>query len=53
MQEMYATYMKPIFGPLNIKMEYILEPITRIHLYSTNAGSLNQPEVLPMSIFLQ
>ena len=38
MQEMYGTYMKPIFGPMNIKMEYILEPITRIHLYSTNAG---------------
>ena len=33
-----TAYMKPIFGPLNIKMEYILEPITRIHLYSTNAG---------------
>jgi putative ABC transport system permease protein len=38
MQEMYAEYMKPIFGPMNIKMEYILEPIKRIHLYSTNAG---------------
>jgi putative ABC transport system permease protein len=30
--------MKTIFGPLNIKIEYILEPVTRIHLYSTNAG---------------
>jgi putative ABC transport system permease protein len=38
MQEMYTRYMKPLFGPLNIKIEYILEPITRIHLYSTNAG---------------
>jgi putative ABC transport system permease protein len=38
MQAMYDAYMKPIFGPLNIKIEYILEPITRIHLYSTNAG---------------
>ena len=38
MQEMYTRYMKSIFGPLNIKIEYILEPITRIHLYSTNAG---------------
>jgi putative ABC transport system permease protein len=37
-QEMYGTFMKPIFGPMNIKMEYILEPITRIHLYSTNPG---------------
>jgi putative ABC transport system permease protein len=35
---MYTTYMKPIFGPMNITMNYILEPITKIHLYSTNAG---------------
>jgi putative ABC transport system permease protein len=38
MQEMFNNYMKSIFGPMNIKMEYILEPITRIHLYSTNPG---------------
>ncbi|MHC1731829.1 MAG: ABC transporter permease [Bacteroidales bacterium] len=38
MQGMYATYMEPIFGPVNIKIEYILEPIREIHLYSTNAG---------------
>ena len=38
MQEMYGTYMKPIFGGMNITVAYILEPITRIHLYSTNAG---------------
>jgi putative ABC transport system permease protein len=38
MQQMYTTYMKPIFGPVNIKAEYILESINRIHLYSTNAG---------------
>lgn len=38
MQGMYDAYMKEIFGPLNIKIEYILEPITKIHLYSTNAG---------------
>ncbi len=38
MQGMYETYMKPIFGPMNIKIEYILEPITKIHLYSTKAG---------------
>ena len=38
MQGMYETYMKPIFGAMNIKINYILEPITRIHLYSTNAG---------------
>lgn len=35
---MYDAYMKSLFGPLNIKIEYILEPITRIHLYSTKAG---------------
>lgn len=38
MQGMYAAYMEPIFGPINIKIEYILEPIREIHLYSTNAG---------------
>ena len=41
MQGMYAAHMESIFGSLNIKIEYILEPITRIHLYSTNA---NEPE---------
>lgn len=41
MQGMYEAYMKPIFGPLNIKIEYILEPITKIHLYSEKA---NEPE---------
>jgi len=38
MQGMYDIYMKPIFGGMNITIKYILEPITRIHLYSTNAG---------------
>jgi len=38
MQGMYDAYMKTIFAAMNIKIEYILEPITRIHLYSTNAG---------------
>jgi putative ABC transport system permease protein len=38
MQEMYGTYMKPIFGGMNITITYILEPITRIHLYSTKSG---------------
>ncbi len=37
-QQMYGSYMKPIFGPLNINIEYILEPLTRIHLYSKNAS---------------
>ena len=40
-QGMYDAHMKSIFGPLNIKIEYILEPIIKIHLYSTNA---NEPE---------
>ncbi|MRR19941.1 FtsX-like permease family protein, partial [bacterium] len=38
MQEMYAAHMESIFGPVNVKVEYILEPIRKIHLYSTNAG---------------
>jgi len=38
MQGMYAAYMEPIFGPVNVKIEYILEPIKEIHLYSTKAG---------------
>src|SRR5512133_1186173 len=38
MQAMYETYMKPIFGGMNITISYTLEPITKIHLYSTNAG---------------
>ncbi|TFH48043.1 MAG: ABC transporter permease, partial [Bacteroidia bacterium] len=38
MQGMYAAYMEPIFGAMNIKIEYILEPVTKIHLYSTNPG---------------
>ncbi len=38
MQAMYDAYMKPIFEAMHITVEYILEPITRIHLYSTNAG---------------
>lgn len=37
MQAMYDTYMKPIFEQMNINIEYVLEPLTRIHLYSTNA----------------
>ncbi|MCX6303315.1 MAG: ABC transporter permease [Bacteroidia bacterium] len=37
-QGMYDAHMKTIFEPLKITIEYILEPITKIHLYSTNAG---------------
>lgn len=38
MQEMYGKYMAPIFEKINIKIEYKLEPLTKIHLYSTNAS---------------
>jgi putative ABC transport system permease protein len=41
MQGMYDAYMKTIFESMKIKIEYILEPITRIHLYSNNA---NEPK---------
>ncbi|MDX9726766.1 MAG: ABC transporter permease [Bacteroidales bacterium] len=37
-QGMYDAHMKSIFGPLSINIEYILEPIRKIHLYSTNAS---------------
>ena len=36
MHGMYDAHMKTIFGPVNITVEYILEPVTKIHLYSTN-----------------
>jgi putative ABC transport system permease protein len=35
---MYDAHMKTIFEPLGIMIEYIMEPMTRIHLYSTNPG---------------
>jgi putative ABC transport system permease protein len=41
MQGMYDAYMKTIFQAMKIKIEYILEPITRIHLYSKNP---NEPK---------
>ncbi|HLP72126.1 MAG TPA: ABC transporter permease [Bacteroidales bacterium] len=41
MQGMYERYMKQIFGPVSVTVQYILEPIKKIHLYSTNA---NEPE---------
>ena len=37
-QGMYDAHMKTIFEPLKINIEYILEPIKKIHLYSTNAA---------------
>jgi putative ABC transport system permease protein len=42
MQGMYDAYMKTIFGPLKISITYHLEPLTRIHLFSTN-GSEPEP----------
>jgi len=38
MHGMYDAHMKTIFGTVNITIEYILEPVTKIHLYSTNAS---------------
>lgn len=38
LKQMYDAHMKDIFERLHIKIEYILEPVTRIHLYSTKAG---------------
>jgi putative ABC transport system permease protein len=35
---MYEKYMAEIFERMGISIEYNLEPITRIHLYSTHAG---------------
>ncbi len=37
-QGMYDNYMKSIFEVANIKIKYSLEPLKKIHLYSTNAG---------------
>jgi putative ABC transport system permease protein len=38
MQEMYGKYMAEIFERRGISIEYVLEPITKIHLTSTNPG---------------
>ncbi len=37
LEGMYDAYMKTIFESLKITIKYHLEPLTRIHLYSTNA----------------
>ena len=52
MQGMYDAYMKSIFESMKIKIEYILEPITRIHLYSTNAGEPEPTGSITTFIFL-
>ncbi|MGE5420703.1 MAG: ABC transporter permease [Chloroflexota bacterium] len=36
-QGMSETHVKPVLGQFNVKVDYILEPIKRIHLHSTNA----------------
>jgi putative ABC transport system permease protein len=38
LNEMYDRYMADIFERVNIRVEYNLEPITRIHLHSKNAA---------------
>ena len=37
-QAMYDAYMKTIFESMKIRIEYELVPLTKIHLYSTNAS---------------
>lgn len=37
LEGMYDAYMKTIFESLKITIRYNLEPLTKIHLYSTNA----------------
>jgi len=37
-QAMYDAYMKTIFEAMKIRIEYQLEQLTKIHLYSTNAS---------------
>jgi putative ABC transport system permease protein len=41
LQEMYSKYMAQIFERMGISIEYLLEPITKIHLTSTNP---NEPQ---------
>jgi len=36
-QGMSETHVKPVLGQFNVKCDYLLEPIKRIHLHSTNA----------------
>ncbi len=36
--EMYGKYMAGIFEKIGIKIKYILQPVTWIHLYSTSEG---------------
>lgn len=36
-QAISETHVKPVLGQFNVKVDYLLEPIKRIHLHSTNA----------------
>ena len=37
LQAISETHVKPVLGRFNVKVDYLLEPIKRIHLHSTNA----------------
>ena len=37
LQELSTNHVKPILGPYNVSVKYLLEPISSIHLRSTNA----------------
>lgn len=37
LQGISETHVKPVLGRFNVAVEYVLEPIKRIHLHSTNA----------------
>ncbi|HEX2920143.1 MAG TPA: ABC transporter permease [Bacteroidales bacterium] len=38
LQQISEDHVKPVLGPYNVAVEYSLEPIKRIHLYSKNSG---------------
>lgn len=38
LKEITEKHVKPVLGQFNISVDYILEPIRKIHLYSTNSG---------------
>ncbi len=39
--QVYEKYLKPIFGRMNIKMDFELQPLARIHLHSKLEGESN------------
>src|SRR5580698_3239714 len=36
-----SKFLDPVFGPFNVKIHYVLQPVTTIHLHS---GMDNEPE---------